>query len=387
MTTFDPQETLKDLRERTYDMPDGDAKIELLEQAVRLADTVGDLETAFDVRDDLVNAASVWGRPEIELVAFSWCLAQFDADPERFAYWEHSLMWSYKRVLMSMMGFPEISLPRIEAAFADFRSRLERSNQPLGTYYEYRLRLALHRSDPLEAEAAHKEFRHFNRASDLDCRACQLQSEVNYQGFLGDDAATLQAAAPLLVRYAPSCNRVPNATHAKLLLPLLRLGKIKDAAKHHRDYRKLMKDEGSVAFIAQHLEFLGYLGDLTAALNLLEKHLPWAYRTRDLNGRYVFLRATLPLFARLRSSGENTLKLRLDCDFSYFQKNGEYGLDTLENQIRTDLLEVAAKFDARNGNNSFSSRIEPDRELLERPAQLLPQEKPKAKKPSNSLKG
>ncbi len=354
---------LQDLIYKVRWMPKGDAKIERLEQVVALADSLGDLDAGFDARDDLSEAANAWGRPEKELVAFAWCLAQYDRDPERFAEWDHRLMWTYKRVLGTLTCFPSVPLTRIRAAFEDFRARLQRGGHSLSTHDEFALRSALQTGDQAAVEAAHAAFRTHTRAADLDCRACQLQVEVRYQVFIGDDEAAVNAAAKLFKRGAPSCNRVPHNTHAFVLMPLLRFGRLQEAAEHHRDYRRIANDESALAVIGRHLEYLGYVNDLPNGLKLLEKHLGWAYKTNDLEDRYGFLLGALPLLTRLTRAGAG-LNLRLPAEVPGAQESGTYDPAQLEATIRTELVGIAALFDARNENDFYTRRIQVDEMLL-----------------------
>ncbi len=369
----------------------GDAKIELLEQAVALADQLGDVESAFDIRDDLTEAANEWGRPEKELVAFTWMLAQFDRDPQLFNEWDHKLMWVYKRVLSTLVAFPSIPLARIEQAFADFKTRLEQSNRSLSTHDEFAVRSALQIGDADQVEATYMQFKRHSKAADLDCRACQLHLEVRYRVFKGEDELAIEAAAPLLKRAAPSCNRVPHSTRALILEPLLRLGRLQEAAVHHLDYKRVAGDEGFLNVIGSHLAYLGYVNDLPNGLKLLEKHLAWAFKTNDLADRYSFLNDTLPLLARLRTA-QPRVTLHLGREFPAFSDSGEYDTADLETLIRTELERVAALFDARNGNDFYTRNIGVDAGLLESisaPAELPAPASDKQvvkKKPSQSKK-
>ena len=342
----------------------GDTKIDLLEQAVALADQLGDVETAFDIRDDLTEAANEWGRPEKELVAFTWMLAQFDRDPQTFSSWDHKLMWIYKRVLSTLVAFPSIPLTRIGRAFADFKMRLEQSNRSQSTYDEYAVRNALQIGDAAQVETAYAQFKRHSRAADLDCRACQLHLEVCYRAFRGEDELAIEAATPLLKRGAPSCNRVPHSTRALILEPLLRLGRLQDAAVHHLDYKRVAGDEGFLNVIGSHLAYLGYVGDIPNGLKLLEKHLAWAFKTNDLADRYSFLSDTLPLLARLQTA-QPRVNLRFGREFPALEDSGEYDTASLEKLICTELVRVAALFDERNGNDFYTRRIGVDAGLLQ----------------------
>ncbi len=355
-------------------MPSGDAKIEALERAVALADQLGDVDAGFDLRDDLSEAANAWGRPEKELVAFTWMLAQYDRDQEHFADWEYKLMWTYKRVLGTLGSFPSIPKERIDAAFADFKARLERGGHSVSTHDEFRLRHAMLSGDRDAAERAYRAYQRHAGTADLDCRACQMHLEVRYRLFVGDDEGAVRAAQPLLKRGAPSCNRVPHVTKAVILLPLLRLGRVVETLEPHRDLRRIAGDESFIAAIGLHLEYLGYLNDVPSAIKLLERHLEWAYRTNDLEDRYAFLRAALPLLKRLQRM-EDTVKLRLGRGVPFAHENREYDPATLETAFTTELERIAALFDARNGNDFYARRIGVDTALLERYAQpfVLPE--------------
>ena len=39
-----------------------------------MADTCGDIEVAYKIRQDLIAASSFGGQPDLTLVHFSWCL-------------------------------------------------------------------------------------------------------------------------------------------------------------------------------------------------------------------------------------------------------------------------------------------------------------------------
>jgi hypothetical protein len=357
---------LAELKRRAWALPAGEEQLEVLETAVRLADSLGDLAEGFTLRHQLMDAANAWGRPETELVAFVWCLAQYDRDPKTFSHFQFRLMWTYKRILACLGDFPQISSSRIEAAFSDFRARLERSGASLSTYHEFWLRYTMQHGHRTEAAAAALALSKRRGTAALSCQACELQREVEYRIFVGDDAGAVKLAQKLLGPRAPDCNRVPHSTHATLLLPLLRLGQLEQAALHHQQYRKISRDRGSARPIALHLEYLGYLGDVKAGTRLLERHLGWAYRSHDLRDRSELLRATLPLVWRLQASGRATVKLKLGSSVPFEREDQAYSPGELMLRLRAEVQQLADSFDARNGNSHFSSRIGPDVALLER---------------------
>ena len=57
-------------------LPFGAARIALGEEAVRSADLLNDVRLAYRARQDLVVSTQFGGRPDLTLVAFTWCIAQ-----------------------------------------------------------------------------------------------------------------------------------------------------------------------------------------------------------------------------------------------------------------------------------------------------------------------
>jgi hypothetical protein len=269
-------------------------------------------------------------------------------------------------VLATLSAFPSIPSARIETAFADFKARLEQSGEPLGTYHEFRLRYALHLGDAALVEAVYRDWKRQAKPDDLDCVACWKHLEVRYQLFRNDDEAAHTAAQVLFKRGAPSCNRVPHTTKALMLEPLLRLGRLEEALEHHQDYKRIKDDEGSLGIAAAHMAFLAYLNDVPAALKLFEKHLPWAWRSNDLEERFDTLLNALPVLERLKALAPKKIKLRLPNDFPKHQETGEYIASDLETWIKHELEVIAAQFDARNGNDTFKKAIKVDAGLLEK---------------------
>ncbi|MBY0456190.1 MAG: hypothetical protein K2V38_02515, partial [Gemmataceae bacterium] len=99
----------------------GAAKIAVLEEAVRVADTHNDIDLGFAVREELIHAATFGGRPDVSMVAFAWCLARYDKEPDRFD--PSGLLWKYKWVLDAVAEYPQFSREQIESMLADMERR------------------------------------------------------------------------------------------------------------------------------------------------------------------------------------------------------------------------------------------------------------------------
>jgi hypothetical protein len=90
----DPRETDLRLLAGAEGLRDSPEKVAVLEEAVRHADSAGTLELQYGAREGLAEAAYFGGAPDKAIVAYTWCLAQFDRHPGRFNEWR--LLWRYK---------------------------------------------------------------------------------------------------------------------------------------------------------------------------------------------------------------------------------------------------------------------------------------------------
>jgi pentatricopeptide repeat protein len=103
------QERLEDLLGEAYHLDNGDAKVQLLEEAVKLADALQDVDMSFYSRMQFTEAATFAGRSERLMTSFSWCLAKYKEDPEQFEEYGYDLLWQFKWVIGGVSTFPHIT--------------------------------------------------------------------------------------------------------------------------------------------------------------------------------------------------------------------------------------------------------------------------------------
>ena len=170
------REQLDQLVAQARGMAYSPTKVALLEEAVQGADALQDLDLAFAVRVHLVDAGVFSGMAERALVAFAWCLAQSDRDPERFP--QARLLWEYKWIVNKLPDFPTIPRGKIRAMEEDYHARLKREGQGLRSLYKLLMDNANsmgYRRAGIEYE---KTWRRARRDDMSDCAACDLDAEV-----------------------------------------------------------------------------------------------------------------------------------------------------------------------------------------------------------------
>src|SRR3954447_9917246 len=103
-------------------LPHGPTRVDLCEEAPRIADLHNDPELGYRAREELVEAACFGGRPDLLIVGFSWCLATFDQDPAG-GISAFQLLWRMKWVVGALPKFPEIELATIHRMLDDMERR------------------------------------------------------------------------------------------------------------------------------------------------------------------------------------------------------------------------------------------------------------------------
>lgn len=351
---MDDQERLEDLLGEAYYMDHGDAKVQVIEEAVKLADAMQDTDMAFYARMQLTEAATFAGRSERMMTSFSWCLAKYQENPEEFDDYSYDLMWHFKWVTGGVSTFPHIS----QDEFYKLLDQMKASYQDHG----YGMR-------PIH----YTEFKHccdtgnFERATELltlwqecppddmeDCAACEADSLVSYYAELDQPEVALEKAEKIIAG-EQECAEVPHITYSTLLRSLSQLGRYDEADEFHaKDYRLIRRNAEYMQQIGEHIAYLTHRGNLKKAVSLLEKHLEWISGTYEQSPRYYLLAAATHLLEQL---GEGTKKLRLPKDFALYDASNQYDVAKLADWFRAERDTLAKAFDQRNGNDYYSRRI------------------------------
>ena len=345
-----------ELRNRAQNLQDGPAKVALLEESVQLADSVNDVDLAFQLRQDLMYAANFSGRPDVLLTTFSQCLALYDSDPRRFD--RDQLLWKYKWVIVKAEDFPEISRPQMEALAADLERRFREAGATLYAVHEIWRAIQMHYGERQAARVAHRAVRRSRRDFLSDCAACVASSDCVYFTFQRQWALAVKAAQPVL-QGRLTCREQPHRILSNVLLPLFHLRRFDEAkAFQRRGYRAVSTPKHYVNIHASHLQFLALVGELNQARRLLERHLPGALDTVSPDDRFQFLLAAMLWTELALNRGPRDQKLRLPETVGVPVARGSVDLSALQAWFMAQAREIARRYDARNGTGYYQWRID-----------------------------
>ncbi|MGC4852215.1 hypothetical protein ACLQ24_02185 [Micromonospora sp. DT4] len=330
------------------DMPHGAGQIAALEQLLRRVDAADDRHLAFVTRMQATTGYVYGGEPAKSFVTFSWCLSEFDRDPQPYHQRHlHQLLWHFKYMVSGLLKFPEVPLDRTYAVLDDMERRYRAGGHSLQTVYKHRFRVADHVGD---AEAAAHWYRLWQTTprDDLsDCAGCDPTSQVGYLADTGRDAEAVALAEPVLAGRL-TCTEQPQAILTALLLPYLRTGRGESARDAHREaYRKLRGSLADLWDIGDHIEFCTLTGNEARAVELVERHLDWLDRPPSPAAAMHF--AATAAAALLRAGAATVYRRAAEG-----RPAAEVSVPALAEELAGTATELAARFDARNGTTHQS---------------------------------
>ncbi len=353
----DWREQVQALFEEAHDLSEGESKVRLLEEAVRLADTHKDVALGYRMRDALIDAATFGGFPDKALVAFAWCRGQQKKDPKRFD--PEEMLWKQKWVVGRIKEFPHISRKQIADALEDVEQCYKASDSGARAVLKLRYQAAREMGDAAEeVERLWNAWLQAHRDHLTDCRVCELDDELDHHVDKGEWKQVLQKARPILDG-RKSCAEIPHLTLGTVLYPLFKLGELEQAREaHRRGYAMIAKNREFLATVGEHIEFLVLTDNLSRGLTLLEKHLGWALDHPSYRDRFTFYTAAALLLERLLAVGDrDTVSLRLPKAYPEYTADGGYPVRALHAWLLGQARDIANRFDTRNGTDRFAKLL------------------------------
>ncbi|MEV4678934.1 hypothetical protein AB0K34_45440, partial [Actinomadura sp. NPDC049382] len=296
------------LMARSQELPYGEARTVLVEDALRRAEAAGDDVLAFHVRVRLTDAYRYGGEPAKAFATFSRTLAEHDRDPGRFDD-THGLLWQIKAIVSSLTLFPEIPLDRTYAVLDDMERRYKAGGHSLQAVYHYRNVVARHVGDGT-ADEWYVKWRAAERDELSDCEGCDPTGMARHLIEAGRHEEAFEVAAPVLSAQL-NCNEQPQSIQTALMPVYLRLGRPEQAADaHRRAYRVHRARLADLSDIAEHLEFCAVTGNEARGLEILQRHLGWLDRAPSAHAAMEFSAAAALLLGRLAAAGHGAATVR-----------------------------------------------------------------------------
>jgi tetratricopeptide (TPR) repeat protein len=336
----------------TDHMAPGPARTALLEDIMWRADIGGHSKLASLARRLVAEAYCQDGRWERAFPLFDQCLSEFDLRPWEFGPDEVSdLVRWLTFAAQSMADFPDIPLRQIGDTHQELEQRLRAAGQSPRGLYAARRRLAQMIGDWDAEERAYRQWIAAGGPDPDD--VWDFEAELERLVLRGDAASMARAyalAEPVLSgerRFAEPA--VP--VQCLMLLPLVRAGEHRKAALVERRIRRAMAQGAHrYEYLGMRVEFYAHTGNEYAGIDLLGLMEGFDAFERP-SGKLEFAIAVAVLTGRLTELGRGGTLIDLG------DGRGPVSFQALRDRTRGIALDLAARFDARNGSTAYGDRI------------------------------
>ncbi|WP_328874071.1 tetratricopeptide repeat protein [Streptomyces sp. NBC_00287] len=281
-------------------------------------------------------------------VPFARLLRMWDERPEDFDEYEaHSLHWVFKWMTSGMLDQPHVPLASIEKWLGEMEHRYRLAGYSERAVRSAEFSVAAHIGDVARAERAYAAWLAADRDSMADCHACELHGQGWWQAERGRGERALELWAPVLDGEF-ACAHEPHTALASSLAPLLRLGHVDEARAHHlRGFRLVRPLESMRGAYADHVEFCALTGNEARGLELLAERPAYFTDSGHPRSRLEFLTVVTLLMERLSGLGLGERRVPGPAGRAWTARE-------LAAHARAEALELAGRFDLRNGTSHVS---------------------------------
>lgn len=233
-------------------------------------------------------------------------------------------LWKFKWIVSGVAKSSMIEKELIDEANEAMLFYYERMELSLAAYYKALMNQNIDMGDAREARANYELWKKLAKDDMGDCEACEASGEIAYLNFAGKHAAALGLAEPILSGEL-TCSEVPHITYAPILFSMIALGRTWEAKiLLPKAAATIESNPRVINEIAPLIEIAVRLDERETALNLARKHS-----------------------AAILEGNDDLNDLRFFIAVSAFGDENDYKI----------AVEIASKFDARNGNTYYSDYL------------------------------
>lgn len=354
------EDSAKDAAERqfveAYHMPEGMPRHEALERAARAADAVDHLPLGVSCRIALIRSAYDLGRYDLMLAPFAWCGTAEQRDPSAFDEWElHSFDWAHKWIVSGLIADPRFTLTQIGSFLDQLASRYQRLGYSMQPVHGARTELAAHIGDDRAYQEHFARYLATERGPMSDCEACVVEEQAGHLIRQGRHAEAVAHAEHQLARDT-GCATQPQGILTTLTPAFVALGDLERARQAHVVAHRLVRDDLVGGYLDDHLVFCATSGNVRRGVDLLRGHLHRVHHSTSPSRAMHFAAGAALLLSRVPDDEEFAVP-----------RDGRttvLSAPELRAVLEERALEIAARFDERNGSDAVSRRV---RETLNTP--------------------
>ncbi|MFJ7151729.1 tetratricopeptide repeat protein [Streptomyces sp. NPDC100445] len=331
--------------------PEGPARNARAEQLLAEAERLDVPLAVIEALGHLLRVYRYSSETDRMFVPFARLLRMWDERPGDFDEEEtDALHWFFKWMSAGMLDQPHVPLAAVEKWLGEMEHRYRLAGHSERAVRSAEFRVAAHVGDLARAERAYAAWLAADRDRMADCHACELRAQGDWQALCGRDGRALELWRPVLDGEL-ACAHEPHGVLAASLAPLLRLGRVEEARAHHlRGFRLVRSMESMRGAYADHVEFCALTGNEARGLELLAERPAYFTDTGHPRSRLEFLAVVALLMDRLTVLGLGGRRVPGPAGRTWTARE-------LAGHARAEAVELAGRFDRRNGTSSVGDRI------------------------------
>ncbi len=366
--------TKSEMYAQKYDfavMEHGEARKKAIKEEIDKAIEKQDAHSVLELYYIYIDESAFHGDDYDGTIIFPEYTAYFDKHPEFQEEFHHDLMWSYKWIIGSIGNFTQLPLKQIENLFEQYIDFCKRFNYNLRSYYHKLINFMIHNVLPedkfcgLTIKEAYKKFSLTKRDDMSDCHACETDFEMFYYIEVEHDMEKALKKAKNILNGNLRCAEIPHVTYEELAYGYFCQGDIVNAEKYVRKaVRIILKDYGDEGGLLQSKSIcFGILAytDPKKSLTVMKKCLPYTVNNKNNSDMFYFYQAAYNLFSQLNEHEIEKVRLKLPYrNENIYKEDGIYSTSELSEYFYDKAMEIAGKFDKRNGNSIYTDMLEMD---------------------------
>ena len=332
-----------------------------------MADMAGDDQLAIDARLALAEARYRSNEEWRALGPFIWLLSRLDKRPDLFDSGRLRRMgWSYERAVPVAADNPAVStgqLRELETGLKKFARFMGGSMHAVhGSLLHAAIMLGLEE----EAAAEFDAWRSTTAHDGAEPGERDTVRAIEWASIHQDWEAAVAAAEPVLSRGSEGFDgeEQPGLVHGEALLPLLASGRSQTAWEAHvHAYRALRSDPRVIGRLGKHLEYLALSGRAARGLRLMRGYVGRADEAQSTRALMDLLAGAVLVLRESENDGRGEEPLDAGIpSASTWCPGPDIGpgmpLRTARELMEDWVRQIAARYDARNGNTAVSTRLE-----------------------------
>ena len=343
------------LEEAAESLLTGRAKVDLYQEATRLADIHNNLSEGYRLRSSVMESAQQCGDYKAVLEAFTWSVNMSDHHPT--LYDPISILDNYPNVISYLVNYPEITRARIEHLIEDMKTRFAVEGIGLRVVHVIRMCIYTTMGDESSAQSARLEFQTSPHDDQCDTKRFEESMTVSLLCNFAHYKEGVESAKTIMkgIEDDPHFALLDSST---VLIPLLMLGQVDDAIRIQKAYYKqLLGPKIMFACQADHIEFFARIDSFNEAIRIIKKFVVELYRYNAALEIFYFQLSVWILMQRIQRIHAQAADSKLKGILRKVPKLSRVS-QPLDRYMFDSCSELAQQYDQRNGNGYFAWRIE-----------------------------